>query len=189
MKIANIMASYSMSEADLLRKAMSKKKEDILIKEKENFISRSIKNGYTEETSTKVYDLIFKFASYGFNRAHSVAYAITAYKMAYLKANYPLIFSVNLLTMYQGSEDKTKEYISECKQNKINFLVPDINYSSYNYKIENNSIRYPLSIIKGIGRNIIIAIEEARDNKYFVDIYDFFSRIYKKGIGKKRLKL
>lgn len=188
MRIANIMASYSMSEADLLRKAMSKKKEDILIKEKEKFISRSIKNGYTKETSKKVYDLIFKFASYGFNRAHSVAYAIVAYKMAYLKANYPLIFSVNLLTMYQGSEEKTKAYITECKQNNISFLTPDINYSSYNYKIEDNSIRYPLTIIKGISKNVVASIEEVRGGIPFTDIYDFFSRIHNKKINKKNIE-
>ena len=186
MKIANVMASYSMSEADLLRKAMSKKKEDILIKEKDKFISRSIKNGHSEEVSTKVYNLILKFASYGFNRAHSVAYTIVAYKMAYLKVNYPLIFASNLLSMYQGSE-KTKDYILECKRNNIKFLNPDINYSDYDYKIENNAIRYPLSIIKGIGKNTINNIKLARENG-FTDIYDFFAKTHKYNIGKSNLE-
>lgn len=176
MKIANIMASYTMSEADMLRKAMSKKKEDILIKEKDKFINQSIKNGHSKEIAEKVYNLIFKFASYGFNRAHSVAYAMTSYKMGYLKANYPLIFSSNLLTMYMVSVEKTKEYILECKQNGIKFINPNINNSSYIYKIEDNKIIYPLNLIKGISSNTVKEIESLAP---FKDIYDVFSKTHK----------
>ena len=110
MQIASVMAGYSLAEADVLRKAMSKKKEDILIKEKDKFINNSIKRGYTKEISEKVYELVLKFASYGFNKAHSVSYAMIAYKMAYLKAHYYSVFMKNLLSMVIGSDIKTNEY-------------------------------------------------------------------------------
>ncbi len=179
MQIANVMASYSLGEADVLRKAMSKKKEDILLKEKNKFISNSIKNGYSEELALKVYGLILKFAEYGFNRSHSVAYANVAYKMAYLKANYPQIFMKNLLSMFNNSEHKIKEYIYECKINNINILKPDINYSSEEYTIEKGSIRYPLTGIKGISISVVKNIVEERNKNHFKNIYDFMARCYK----------
>jgi DNA polymerase-3 subunit alpha len=179
MQIANVMASYSLGEADVLRKAMSKKKEDILLKEKNKFISNSLKNGYSEELALKVYDLILRFAEYGFNRSHSVAYANVAYKMAYLKANYPQVFMKNLLTMFNNSEHKIKEYIYECKINNINILKPDINYSGEEYTIEHGSIRYPLTGIKNIGISAVKNIVEERNRKHFKDIYDFMARCYK----------
>lgn len=179
MQIANVMASYSLGEADVLRKAMSKKKEDILLKEKSKFISNSIKNGYSEELALKVYSLILRFAEYGFNRSHSVAYANVAYKMAYLKANYPQVFMKNLLTMFMNSEDKIKEYIYECKINNISILKPDINYSGEEYIIENGNIRYPLTGIKNIGISAVRNIVDERNKKIFKDIYDFMARCYR----------
>ena len=179
MQIANVMASYSLGEADVLRKAMSKKKEDILLKEKSKFISNSIKNDYSEELALKVYGLILKFAEYGFNRSHSVAYANVAYKMAYLKANYPQVFMKNLLTMFNNSEHKIKEYIYECKINNIKILKPDINYSDEEYTIEKASIRYPLTGIKNISISVVKNIVEERNRKAFKDIYDFIARSYK----------
>ena len=179
MQIANVMASYTLGEADILRRAMSKKKTDILIKEKEKFISRSISNGYSEEISNKVYELILKFASYGFNRSHSVAYAFVAYKMAYLKAHYPLIFMKHLLSNFLHNETKTREYIYECKLNKIEVLKPDINYSTCTYNIEDKKIRFPLTGIKGIGESLVQLIMEERKKGLFKDIYDFFGRTYK----------
>ena len=173
------MASYSLGEADVLRRAMSKKKEDILLKEKEVFVSRSIKNGYTEDVATKVYELILKFASYGFNRSHSVAYAFVAYKMAYLKAHYPNIFMKHLLSNFLNNESKTREYIYECKLNGINILKPDINYSKEQYENEENGIRYTLTGIKGIGINLVKQLALERNKGKFKDIYDFFSRTYK----------
>jgi len=179
MQIASTMASYSLGEADILRRAMSKKKADILIKEKESFVNRSIENGYTKEVATKVYELILKFASYGFNRSHSVAYAIVAYKMAYLKAHYPHIFMKHLLSNFLNNESKTREYIYECKLNNINILKPCINHSNEFYTIENNSIRFPLTGIKSIGKSLVKQIVEERNKGYFKDIYDFFARTYK----------
>ena len=179
MQIASTMASYSLGEADILRRAMSKKKADILIKEKETFVSRSIENGYSKEVATRVYELILKFASYGFNRSHSVAYAFVAYKMAYLKAHYPNIFMKHLLSNFLNNESKTREYIYECKLNNINILKPDINYSSESYNIEKDGIRFPLTGIKGIGISLVKQIVEERNKGTFKDIYDFFARTHK----------
>ncbi|HHW69627.1 MAG TPA: DNA polymerase III subunit alpha [Tenericutes bacterium] len=185
MQIANIMADYSLGEADLLRRAMSKKKEDILLEEKEKFITRSIKKGYSKEISDKVYGLILKFASYGFNRAHAVAYGIISYKMAYLKAKFPNVFIKHLLSAAIGSEVKTKEYIYEAKVNNIEVLKPDINLSGSDYAIESDGIRYPLTNIKGIGNIVAENILEERKKGRFKDIYDFVFRCNKKNINKK----
>ncbi len=185
MQIVNLMAGYSLGEADILRKAISKKKEELLKGEREKFVSRSIQNGYTKELSEKVYDLILKFASYGFNKAHSVAYAMIAYRMAYLKAHYPNYFLKALLSMVIGSEIKTKEYVYECKLNHIEILKPDINLSEKDYTLTEFGIRYPLTNIKNIGNASVNAILEEREKGKFKDIYDFIKRCYAKNINKK----
>ncbi len=187
MAIANIMAGYTLGEADILRRAMSKKKESVLLKEKERFINRSVERGYEEEIATKVYNLILKFADYGFNRAHSVAYAMISYRMAYLKAHYPLYFMKHLLNMHIGSI-KTKDYIYECKINHIEILKPDINKSGKEYIVEENGIRFPLSNIKNLGINAVNQIIEERKNGSFIDIYDFIKRCYGKSINIKTLQ-
>jgi len=183
MKISNVMANYTMGEADLLRRAMSKKKEDILLKEKDKFIKGSINNGYKEEVANKVFDLILKFASYGFNRSHSVAYSIISYKMAYLKANYNKYFMKNLLDNVIGTII-TKEYIYEAKISDIKILNPDINLSEYLYKVEENGLRFPLSCIKNIGENAISVILKERQKSKFKDIFDFVNRTYSKQVNK-----
>ena len=188
MQIANVMAGYSFGEADILRRAMSKKKEDVMLAEKDKFIERSIKRGYTKEIAEKVYNLILKFASYGFNRAHSVAYSVIAYKMAYLKSHYPYLYMNSLLTMNIGSESKIKEYIYECRLNNINVLPPNINESLNVFTVENNSIRYPLTGIKSVGVNVINAILEERSKGKFKDIYDFINRCYGKSVNKKTIE-
>lgn len=173
MQIANIMANYSLAEADLLRKAMSKKKEEVLLKEKDKFINQSVLNGYNKDVATNIYNLILKFASYGFNKAHSVSYAMIAYKMAYLKAHYYSVFMKNLLSMVIGSEIKTREYINICK---LNILKPDINISDMDYIIYNDSIVYPLTNIKNVGNINASLIVEERKKGNFKDIFDFISR-------------
>lgn len=172
MQIANKLALYTLAEADVLRKAMSKKKEDVLIHEKDKFVNRAISNGISEENAIKVYDLILKFASYGFNRAHSVAYSMLAYKMAYLKVHYPNIFIKHLLNSVIAS-DKTKEYIDEARKRGLDIQAPDINISKSTYVIYNNKIYYPFTNIKNIGENIA---KEIVSKQPFKDIFDFKMR-------------
>ena len=179
------MASYSFSEADNIRKAMSKKKEDIILKEKDTFINRCIKNGYSKTLAIDVYEKILKFANYGFNKAHSVSYALIGYQMGYLKANYFIYFIVNLLNMNIGDDNKTKEYINLAKQHNIEILKPDINLSVKNYKVGKNKLRLPLQVIKNIGSTIEDNILEEREKKPFSDFFDFVSRTYSKGVNKK----
>lgn len=185
MQVAAVMAGYSLGEADILRRAMSKKKEEIIVKEKDKFINQSIARGYDKETSSKVFEVILRFASYGFNRSHSVAYSVVAYRMAYLKSHYPLYFMKELLTNFMGSETKTKEYIYECKTRGISILNPSVNYSCNTYTVENNAIRYPLTGIKGLGSNAALVIIEERNKSPFLDIYDFFKRCINKAVNRK----
>ena len=188
MQIANVMAGYTLGEADILRRAMSKKKHDIMLSEKEKFISRSINNGYTKEVSTKVFDLIYKFADYGFNKSHSVGYATVAYKMAYLKAHYPEYFMSHLLTMVIGNDIKTKIYINESKNQNINILKPSINESDINYKVDNGNIRFPFSQVHNVGIMASKEIIKERENGKFKDFFDFVKRCYGKAINKKTIE-
>ena len=187
MQLANTMASYSLAEADILRRAMSKKKESILISEKEKFITRSIKNGYSIEVANKIYNLILKFAEYGFNKAHAVAYSIISYKMAYIKAHYPLNFMKDVLDATIGSITDTKDAINNARENSIKVLSPDINLSNIGYTIFDNSLIYPLINIKGMNvmaaNNIIINRQDG-----YKDIFDFVKRVDLKIINKDIIK-
>ncbi len=183
MQIASKMAGFSYAQADVLRRAMSKKKEDVLLQQKENFINSSIKRGYDYKTALEVYDLILKFANYGFNKAHSVCYAIIGYKIAYLKTHYPLEFMCELLNNYIGVSSKTKTVLNECKKLGVELVKPTINNASCNYEISNGKLYYPLSMIKGVGsltcRQII---KEREENGSFVSYFDFVRRTHKVGI-------
>ena len=181
MEVFRKLAGYSFSEADLIRRAISKKKIDIIESSKQKFIESSVKNGYDKEKIEKVYDMIVEFADYGFNKSHSVAYSYIAYQMAYLKANYPLYFY--LVSLGYGA--KSSLIINEAKAKGIEFLKPDINKSSVDYVIDGEKIILPFKAIKGITENICKIIIDARGNKNYSDIYDFFGRV--KGISKKIL--
>lgn len=187
-QLANIYAGYTLGEADILRRAMSKKKVDLLKAEEDKFIEKSLQKGHAYDQAKKIFDLILNFAGYGFNRSHSVAYSIIAYKMAYLKTHYKTIFFANLLTNVIGSESKTHEYIMEAKANKIDVIKPTINKSSDRYIVEENKIIYPISNIRTIGSVISEVIKKARGREPFTDIYDCFSRLYIEGLGKKNFE-
>ena len=189
MQVANIYANYSLKEADILRRAMSKKKINLLKSEEEKFIRKSKENHHSEEDAKKIFDLILNFAGYGFNKSHSVVYSVIAYKMAYLKCYYKTIFFSNLLTNVIGSESKTNEYILEAKANNIIIEKPTITDSKSRYTIKNNSIIYPISNIKGIGAVVSNQIDNAKKDGDFIDIFDCFSRLYIAGIGKKTFEL
>ena len=187
MQIARTLANYTLGEADILRRAISKKKEEILLKEKPKFIEKSIQNGYSKEIAEKIYNLILKFANYGFNKSHSVGYATVAYKMAFLKTYFFKYFETAILNNVIGNEPKTKIYLSEIKQNNIKILPPDINLSSNKYQIEENSIRCPLSIIKNVGSSISKEIINQRKLAPYKDFTDFVKRNYSTTINKKVL--
>lgn len=176
MLIANMMAGFSLGEADILRRAMSKKKKEVLEKLQDKFVLGSVNNGYSKEKANEIYDLILNFASYGFNKSHSVAYSIISYKMAYLKAHYPLYFYMALLNSNNMDEKKTKDYLREMKRHNIKISKPDINKSNTSYVISHNTLFLPFNIIKGISSVIAKKIVESRGDKY-QDIYDFFGKI------------
>jgi len=185
MQIASVMAGYSYGEADVLRRAMSKKDEEKLIKERPRFIDGALKKGYDEKTSNYVFDLILKFADYGFNKSHSVAYAIIGYKMAFLKTYFLKYFLTSSLTNVIGNDYKTKIYINEARNNKIEILPPDINKSKFEYLIEENAIRCPLSIIKNVGKVGYAEIESEREKGEFKSFIDFVVRCYSQTLNKK----
>ena len=188
MLILRKMANFSFAEADNIRRAMSKKNEEIIVKEKDHFINEAIKNGYSKEIATKTYEKILKFAGYGFNKAHSVSYAIIGYQMAYLKTYYKEYFINTLLSMNVGSVDKTNDYLRLAKQNNIFILKPSINLSDKEYKVEDNKLRLPLSIIKNVGNIVEDEILSVRKDNEFKDYFDFIARCYSKNINKKVLE-
>ena len=189
MQVANLYAGYTLGEADILRRAMSKKKLELLKQEEDKFISKSIEHNHPKEEAKKLFDLILNFAGYGFNKSHSVVYSIIAFKMAYLKCHYKTIFFANLLTNVIGSEAKTHEYIMEAKANNIDVEKPTINSSETKYIVRDDKIIYPISNIKGIGIVVSEQISKAKEKGKFMDIYDAFSRLYIAGIGKKTFEI
>ena len=182
------MANYTFAEADNIRRAMSKKKKEVMEKERDVFVSKAMKNGYTKEKCEEVYDLIVKFANYGFNKAHSVSYALIGYQMAYLKANYSVYFIANLLNMSIGSDIKTKEYLDEAKQKDIKIFKPNINVSTDSYLIKDNALLLPLNVIHNVGGAAAQAIITERSNGRYTDFYNFVARTYGKGVNKKTLE-
>ena len=185
MQLANVYAGYSLGEADILRRAMSKKKKELLKSEEDKFIKKSMENHHSIGQAKALFELVLNFAGYGFNKSHSVVYSIIAYKMAYLKAHFKTIFFANLLSNVIGSSTKTNEYIMEAKANSIEVVKPTINNSTSKYIVKDNKIIYPLSNIKGLGVVSCETIEQAKKNGEFTDIYDCFSRLFIEGITKK----
>ena len=178
------MAKFTFAEADLFRRAMSKKKESIILSEKEHFIKSAISNGYSEAIANKTFERILKFASYGFNKSHSVSYALIGYQMAYLKVHYKEYFIANLLNMSIGNINKTNEYLTLAKKEDIFLLKPSINESNLNYTIEDKKLRLPLSIIKNVGT---LAEEEiiSKRTEPFKDFFEFVAKCYSKNVNKK----
>lgn len=188
MLIAQKFAGYTLSEADILRRAMSKKKYDVLKNEEARFIEKSLKNGKSKEIARELFDLILAFAGYGFNKSHSVSYSIVAYKMAYLKYYFPKEFYANLLSSVIGSEEKTKEYLNEIKKLGIKILPPDINLSNdTRFTFKENAIVFPLNAIRNVGGVISSYIIKQRETPY-KDIYDFLKRTHQKTNNKKILE-
>ncbi len=187
MQVAHIYAGYSLGEADILRRAISKKKVDVLKNEESKFISKAKRLGHDEVTSKTIFASIMKFAGYGFNKSHAVAYSLVAYKMAYLKVHYKLEFYANLLNNVIGASSKMQEYIREVRSHNLKVLKPDINKSTNKFVIDDNNIVFPFSTIKGVGTSVSSLVIKARDRK-FTDIYDAFSKLVRGGVTKKQLE-
>ncbi|HHW37175.1 MAG TPA: DNA polymerase III subunit alpha [Bacillales bacterium] len=178
MQIASKMAGFTLGEADLLRRAVSKKKREILEKERGHFVNGCLQKGYDEGTAEQVYDLIVRFANYGFNRSHAVAYSVIAYWLAYLKANFPLYFTAALLSSVAQNENKIAQYIGEAKQKQIIILPPSINRSSYNFQVEDGKIRFSLVPIKNVGITALKELLYHREKKgVYKDLFDFCARV------------
>lgn len=184
LEILRTIGGFSYSEADNIRRAMSKKKYDLILKEKDKIINGVINKGYNENIATKLYDLIVKFSSYGFNKSHSVVYSKVAYQMAYLKSHYTKYFMKNLLNMNKGSE-KLKEYMDEAKILGLSFNKVDINKSGKEFIIEDNKLVIPFSIINSIAFSVSDDIINERKEGLFKSFYDFMIRCYGKSINKR----
>jgi len=189
MQIVRDLAGYSLGRSDLLRKAMSKKKVDVMEKERKNFVSGCLVNGINEEVSNKVYDEMVDFAKYAFNKAHSTCYAVVAYQTAYLKYHYPALFMASLMTSVIDNTTKVTEYIMNCKSMKIKVLPPDINESESGFTVRNDSIRYGLCALKSVGRTVIDNIVNERNlNGEYKNLKDMIERLIDKDINKKTLE-
>lgn len=178
-QIASLFAGYSLGEADLLRRAVSKKQESVLEQERANFIRKATEQGRERDVAEEIYDYIVKFANYGFNKAHSVAYAMVSYWMAYLKANYPKYFISVLTTSVIGSESSMREYIFEATKLGVTILQPSINESTAIFEPKGDHLRYPLLGIKYVGVNAVNAILEERKNGLFTSFVDAVKRLHK----------
>ena len=178
LEILKKIGGFSYSTADNIRRAMSKKKEEIIIKYKEDFINGAIKNNYKKEDAEEIYKLVLKFANYGFNKSHSVAYSLVAYQMAFLKAHFPEHFMIAQLNIVIGSDTKTKEYIDESRRFNLKLEGVNINESSDQYILKNQKIIVPLNLIKNIGKETVNHILKERENGKFLDYFDFLKRVY-----------
>lgn len=178
MQVAQIVAGFSLSKADILRKAMSKKTASLMASMENDFIEGALQNGYSEDDAHRIFDLIERFANYGFNKSHSVAYGIVAYQLAYLKANHPLAFYGAVLSNEQNSDVHKANYINEAKRYGIKILLPSVNFSTDRFVEEDGNLRYSLLGIKNVGiAGYKAIIEEREKGGLFQDVIDFISRM------------
>lgn len=199
MQICRTLAGYSHGRADLVRRAMSKKKADVMAKERHNFIYGARKedgsiecvgavaNGVSEEIANEIFDEMTSFASYAFNKAHATAYAYVAYQTAYLKRHYPKEYMASLLTSLLGSS-KVTEYIAECSRQGIPVLPVDVNESEEGFSVAPKGIRFGLLAVKGIGKNFIRELVHQRAQRPFDSFYDFCQRMYGKELNRRTVE-
>ncbi len=178
MKIAQVLADFTMGEADKLRKAIGKKKAEVMAKQHQRFLDGAEKNGIPRETAERIFGLIDKFGGYGFNKSHSAAYARIAYQTAYLKAHFPVQFMAALLTQDMGNQDKTIKNIAECRDMSIPILPPDLNESRADFTVAESSIRFGLAAVKNVGLKAVESlIEEREQSGPFRDLLNFCKRV------------
>lgn len=185
MQIVHKMAGFTYGEADILRRAVSKKDKISLLANRDKFLNGCRKMGYSEAIGKEIFDWIVRFANYGFNRSHAVAYSIISYQLAYLKANYPKAFFVEVLSMQIGNTDKLQMYMREAKKHHLNIYPPSINHSIGKFRVEKNGIRMGLNMIKGVGYQAVQEILEARKKGNFKHLFDFCLRVSLTKINRK----
>ncbi len=190
MQTAQIMGGFTLGGADLLRRAMGKKKMDIMEKQKVVFIEGAEEKGVDKENATKVFQVMQKFAEYGFNRSHSAAYSVIAYQTAYLKAHYPAEYMASVLTHNLSDIKKITFFIDESKRQGISVLGPDINESAVNFIVnKSGEIRFGMAAIKGVGEAAVNSIiEERNKNGFYTNIFDFTKRVNLRTVNKKSLE-
>ncbi|HVM91940.1 MAG TPA: DNA polymerase III subunit alpha [Terriglobales bacterium] len=190
MQVANRLAGYSLGDADLLRRAMGKKKPEEMAAQRERFVQGATKNGYPPKKIEKIFDLMAQFAGYGFNKSHSAAYALLAYHTAYLKTHYPIEFMAALLTSITGDTDSVVKYINECREMGIAVEAPDINISDANFTPHGQAIRFGLAAVKNVGGNAIESITAARKKlgRPFRSLYEFCEEVDLRLLNKRVLE-
>lgn len=189
MKIAQELAGFSLAQADILRKAMGKKQQEVMEAQRNSFIRGCIKNGIDEKTAEKIFEEISYFAGYGFNKSHAAAYALVAYQTAYLKAHFPVEFMAALLTSVRHNTDKVAQYIAECRHMGIEVLPPDINESLEVFAAVDGKIRFGLTAVKNVGENVARAIIKCREEKgRFVSFSDFCEKMDQAQLNKKAVE-
>lgn len=186
MQIAQVVSGYSLGEADLLRRAMGKKKADEMGAQRERFVRGAHERGMPPKKVEKLFDLMAQFAEYGFNKSHSAAYGYLAYITGYLKAHYPVEFMSALLTSETGNTDKVVRYINECRDLGIKVLPPDVNASDLNFTPDGDAIRFGLGAVKNVGAGAVEAIVKARrEGGSFKNLYDFCERVEMSGVNRR----
>lgn len=185
MKIAQVVGGFSLAEADLLRRAMGKKKEEIMVQKKKEFLAGAAKQNYPEKVCAGLFDKMAEFAKYGFNKSHSAAYALVAYQTAYLKANYPVQFMAALLTLDKDNTDKVVNYVDKIRGANIEILPPDINKSWDKFTVEGQAIRFALGAIKGIGDAALESIMVTKRETEIDSFKAFFEKVDLRKINKK----
>src|ERR1700685_4198505 len=189
MQIANRLAGYSLGEADVLRRAMGKKKPEEMAQQRDRFVEGAVQRGYPPKKVEKIFDLLAKFAEYGFPKAHSAAYALLAYQTAYLKTHYPVEFMAAMLTSVTGSTDDVVKYINECREMGIGVEPPDINVSTANFTPHGPAIRFGLAAVKNVGHNAIESIVAGRnENGRYSSIYEFCEKVDLRMLNKRVLE-
>jgi DNA polymerase-3 subunit alpha len=189
MQIANRLAGYSLGEADLLRRAMGKKKPDEMAKQRERFVEGAVERGYPPKKIEKIFDLLAKFAEYGFPKAHAAAYALLAYHTAYLKTHYSVEFMAALLTSVTGNTDDVVKYINECREMGIAVEPPDINVSDANFTPHGSAIRFGLAAVKNVGHNAIQSIVAGRKElRRYRSLYEFCEKVDLRLLNKRVLE-
>jgi DNA polymerase-3 subunit alpha len=189
MQVAQRIGGYSLGQADLLRRAMGKKKHDVMVKEKEKFIDGAVKNGFKAADADRIFEILIPFAGYGFNKSHAAAYSVVAYRTAYLKANYPAEFMAANLTNEIANTDKLTEYIGEARSMGLEVLPPDVNRSEPHFAVADGKIVYGLLGIKGVGDALARAIVAEREKGGpFASFIEFIERLGTQAMNRKTLE-